>query len=217
MELLEFAWARCLDGYRREPKKLLSAKMEAKLKTGRWVNVDPHPGSEMIRPNSDRFERTQPLKNVLFKIFADWEATPDGMVHFCNAYGQLWIPGASGIEQVDWLLAEQKALRHVLKLLNAGDPSQLIRRFDVSWAGGCVFKLRRSDGGSLLPVLIPESLIQAMWFQLALYAANPNIALLSCQRCRKPFYVGTGTKRRSTAKYCSNACKVADFKARQEA
>lgn len=38
--------------------------------------------------------------------------------------------------------------------------------------------------------------------------------VLRCERCGVAFEVGFGTGRRSTSKFCSNACRVAAFKAR---
>ena len=40
--------------------------------------------------------------------------------------------------------------------------------------------------------------------------------LISCEHCKSPYVVGTGTGRRNTAKYCSRKCKVAAFRARQK-
>jgi hypothetical protein len=186
--------------------------MAARLKQGRYINLDPYPGSKQICSSSARFEPCQPLKNVLFEVFAKWPSTPEGMVSFCNSYGRLT---SDGVEQVDWLLHEQKYLRICLMLFKSGDPTELMKRLHASPIAGCKLTLRRTDDG-LKPVLVPETLIQAIWLQFALHAAS-NTKLLSCERCGKPFEVGTGTKRRITAKFCSNACKVAAYKARQEA
>jgi hypothetical protein len=169
------------------------------------------PDPDNISPKSSRLERYRPLKIALFKTFATWDDTPEGMVSFCDCYGHL---EERRIVPVQWMLDEQRTLSITLMLLESGDPAELMKRLN-SWAAGCTFGLRRADDGSLAPILIPGSLIQAIWLQLALYAAS-GAKLLSCDRCGKPFQVGTGTKRRSTAKYCSNACKVAAYKARQE-
>jgi hypothetical protein len=55
-----------------------------------------------------------------------------------------------------------------------------------------------------------------MWLQFAFFGGG-GATMLRCGHCTKPFLVGTGLKRRSTSKYCGDACKVAAFKARQEA
>jgi hypothetical protein len=218
MELLDFEWTRCLDGYRLNKREPLSDKVKVEFdpgglgSLGNVLNPDP----DNISPNSGRLERYRPLKIALFKTFATWEATPEGMVRFCDCYGHLLgPPERQRIVPVQWMLDEQKTLSITLMLLESGDPAELMKRLH-SWAAGCTFGLRRADDGSLAPTLTPGSLIQAIWLQLALYAAS-GAKLLSCDRCGKPFQVGAGTKRRSTAKYCSNACKVAAYKARQEA
>jgi hypothetical protein len=82
MELLGFVWARCLDGYRIVKREPPSPEEVAEHRRRGWVNVDPYPNSDYITENSNRTERYLPLENVLFKIFATWEATPDGMVRF---------------------------------------------------------------------------------------------------------------------------------------
>jgi hypothetical protein len=214
MELLDFVWARCLDGHRIMKREPPNARDEAEARRRGWVNMDPYPSSDYVRPNSTRYERYVPLENVLFKIFATWEATPGGMVRFCDAYGSLRNAGGDWIIEIDWMLKEQETLRHTLRLLDSGDPTELVERLERGRAGGAL-RLWQAKDGSLSPYLVPGSLVQAMWLQLALHAASAA-KLLSCERCGSPFRVGGGTKRRSTAKYCSNACKVAAYKARQE-
>jgi hypothetical protein len=216
MELLDFEWTRCLDGYKLNKRKPQSDKVWIELPGGLGsLGNALQPDPDNISPNSSRLECYRPLKIALFKTFATWEATPEGMVRFCNCYGLLRAPEEQRIAPVQWMLDEQKTLSITLMLLEAGDPAELMKRLN-SWAAGCTFGLQRADDGSLATILIPGSLIQAIWLQLALHAAS-GAKLLSCDRCGKPFQVGTGTKRRSTAKYCSNACKVAAYKARQKA
>jgi hypothetical protein len=162
----------------------------------------------VIVRNSFRMERYHPLKNVLFAVFAKWEASREGMVRFCDAYGPL-----IGSDYVDWMLDEQCILQATLERLEAGDPVELIEQLSWRRYGNCAFTLRQTTLGTLTPTLIPQSLGQAMYIQLALHAAS-GARLWGCEHCSAPFYVGTGTKRRSTAKYCSNACKVAAHKKR---
>jgi hypothetical protein len=211
--MIEFEWKRCSDGYRRQDRRPLSAKTLRKIEKYRMVNVDPYAGSQDIWANSDQYEPTRPLNVVLFKVFADWEATPDGMVEFCNAYGQLRIgPGGQGIEPVAWMLEHQALIRQFVRRVEASDASGLIEGLKRGWGGNCSLRLRRRENGSLAPILVPDTLLSAMWMQLALHAAS-QAKLLTCHQCGKPFEVGTGTGRRETAMYCSNACKVAAFKA----
>ena len=182
-------------------------KMETYFAARPWIDRS-YWDSPMIVRNSHRMERYHPLKNVLFAVFAKWESSPEAMVRFCNAYGPL-----IGLDFVDWMLDEQRILQSTLKRLEAGDPVELIELLNQSDYGKCRFTLQQTALGTLTPTLIPASLGQAMYTQLALYAAS-GAQLWGCEHCGVPFYVGTGTKRRSTAKYCSNTCKVAAHKKR---
>jgi hypothetical protein len=215
MELLDIEWGRCLDGYRLEQTKPLSAAEEAYFRKRPFIDRT-YWNSSLIIQKSTRMERYRPLKNVLFAIFARWEASPAGMVRFCNAYGPLQAtPEGVTLTPVDWMLDEQRILQRALRQLESGDPLKLIEQLDRGRYGACTFTLRPTATGTLSPTLIPESLGQAIYVQLALYSAS-GAKLWSCEQCGDPFYVGTGTNRRSTAKWCSNACKVAAYKNRQE-
>jgi hypothetical protein len=217
VELIEFVWARCIDGYRVFKKEPPDPAEEAEYRRRGIVNLDPFPESDYITEKSRRTERYLPLENVVFKIFADWEPTPEGMVSFCDAYGPLynWQEGHSIITPIEAMLREQEALRRALIMFESRDPTELIAALDLGRAGRCAFRLWQTDEGSLSPIIVPGSLAQAMWLQLALHAAS-GARLLSCERCGNPFLVGIGTNRRNTAKYCSNACKVAAYKARKQ-
>jgi hypothetical protein len=227
-DMIEFQWTRCVDGYELRAPEPLSAKSKKFIKRRGLVSIDPYPGSLWIREASDRFEPTRPLSVPLFKVFADWKPrTAEGMRRFCDAYGALDFPGgglgsgslgpgSGSLKQADWMLHVQRTLQRALMLLESGDPAELSKRLASGHAGLCAPRLARREDGSLTLTLVPDTLLSAMWLQLALHAAS-DAELLSCERCAMPFAVGTGTGRRTTAKYCSNACKVAAFKARKEA
>jgi hypothetical protein len=159
----------------------------------------------------------------LFQSFADTPATARGMCDFFNRFGPLAIadggrPQAGCARYATSLLEvllEQAALKRAIAQLDSGDPyglSDLAARFNTGWS-----RLRaelRVEKGFVF-VLVPASLIQFLWLQFALHAAS-DARLLRCERCSQPFRVGTGTGRRGTAKFCSNACKVAAFRRRHD-
>src|SRR5438094_9317192 len=93
MELVNFEWARCLDGYRLQTPKALNANQGARIRKRRMVNVDPYPNSAYVLPNSSRFGRYRPLKNELFKVLVDWKATPEGRGVLCYFLRQLIVVG----------------------------------------------------------------------------------------------------------------------------
>lgn len=142
------------------------------------------------------------------------------MKSFCDRFG---LPGGGrpdlrgGRPQfvlVDELLRHQRQIRRALSLLQEGDSSALIKYWNSSEGTALIrTELRAGGDGRLEMVFAPPDLIQAMWLQLAQFACS-GTKLLRCERCNEPFVVGSGTGRRSTSKYCSNACKVAAFKER---
>jgi hypothetical protein len=205
MELIDFEWQRCLDGYRVVRSHVESA--------------------------SKRFERNRPLETpALFAKFAkDTSASAEGMLEFCNQFGLLGggrpdiprhIRGSNSLTtyesaRLDDLLLHHATMRRAFYLFERGNASELIRRCNADGLAGARIEFRQGPNGKLDWFVVPADLIRAMWMQFAMHACS-EAHLFGCERCGKPFRVGTGTGRRSTAKYCSNACKVAAFKARRQ-
>lgn len=202
MELIEFKWWRCLDGYRLDRSGLDSA--------------------------SGRFEHYRPLDTpALFALFADSPHTADGMLQFCNQFGLLggsrpditrdlnFLPTKEAVV-MDVLLGHHRVMRRALDLLEKSNPSRLVKAWNKAEQALAFVRteLRIDASGQLRMVLVPPDLIRAMWLQFAEHVCS-GTQLFRCARCDKPFTVGTGTGRRRTAMYCSNACKVAAFQARQ--
>jgi hypothetical protein len=219
MEIIEFEATRCFDGYRIRPAR----KRARPRPDARWVEMPqwtvPGAPDTYIEANSARFERYDPVRiSGLFRIFADAPETAEGMRDFAAKFGLPWDSDDSSgnvvAAAVGPLLAHRAALRAALDRLDAGDTTALVDRFARYW-GRVRLALRPKPEGGVEPVLVPFNLIQAMWLQLGLHAAS-EAKLLRCERCGTPFRAGTGTGRRDTAKYCSNACKVAAFRRRHD-
>jgi hypothetical protein len=207
MKLVDFEWQRCRDGYRLETK-----------------------GDDFwLASKSDRFDSYRPLEiETLFSIFAeDTAASAIGMHAFCNKFGLLGgsrrdlapMRGTRKSEGVagSVVLREHRRIQSALFLFHQGNHSKLVRYWNSAHGVGLVrTELRAGPEGRLEMVLMPPDLMSAMWLQFAQYACSPA-QLFRCQRCGKPFQVGTGTGRRRTSKFCSDVCKVAAFRERQGA
>jgi hypothetical protein len=198
---IDFQWWRCLDGYRLDRSGLTSA--------------------------SSRFELYRPLQITgLFAIFAkDTNRTPEGMQKFCSRFGLLGsgrFDVSRGTESkpthesvvLRELLVHHSRMQSALQLFERGDHAEFTERWNHSQGLGWLrVDLRCDLDGQFGMVFVPPDLIRAMWFQFVKFACS-GAQLFRCERCNNPFPVGTGTGRRNTSKYCSNACKVAAFKIR---
>jgi hypothetical protein len=107
------------------------------------------------------------------------------------------------------ILSEQRGLRALLDRAGRGDAVEAIKA-----ANKCL--QRTSDRLSLEPggrmVWTTESLMSFMFMEIVIAAQN-GVCLASCKRCGDLFLTGTLTKRRSTAKYCRDLCRVGAHRA----
>jgi hypothetical protein len=166
--------------------------------------------------------------------FIETAPTPEGMHEFCQAYGIPYgvQPGAvvaantPTFVPVDQMLGDHLEMRQAVKRYKAHppDPTRIIQRTNgVSERNGVPHPgvgtivrpmLRRMPDKSVRMSFELPDLMEAMWFDLACQACS-GARLLSCERCGKPFFVGHGTGRRSTAMYCSQTCNSAVYLARK--
>jgi len=198
MNLIEFEWGRCIDGYR---------------------VVKDSRGDQDVIAVSTRFELYRPVEfPVLFQTFADTPADVGGALNFVNKFGALGGLGniRQGNEQFHSFIEFQSSLRQAIDLAQAADWAGLIECYNKNQfgRGRLNSQLCHQPFGKVALVFVPTNLIQFLWLQFALHVGS-DAKLLRCERCGAPFRVGTGTGRRDTAKFCSNACKVAAFRGRQ--
>jgi hypothetical protein len=225
VDLIKFDWTFCLDGYEfrsaPDPSDPLNPRIE-------------------IAAKSNNFQAYQATKfPTLFQQFVDKPASAEGMRDFAVYFGLL--EGAdceilAEVADLSAMLAHRASMRRVLELFDQGDSAGLVIAFHEGGWGKLRMELVFDPNGRyrrlpptefseahhfqraaprLASVLVPTSLIQFMWLQIAMYAQS-NATLLRCDRCGSPFIVGTGTGRRGTAKFCSNACKSADYRERHK-
>ena len=212
MEIFDFRWWVCLDGYRLEkgePRFFPSGRV---LPGGR--------SSFSLTNASGRFRCYEPLKiPALYARFAEeFESSAEGMQDFCRLYG---LPGGGRPDMAPLQTAPKSEGVLVDVLLDSPNaapqsaqtpPARRHVRADkllefLAWHRGNPRASRAGSGGQLELALIPPDLIQAMWLQLAQDACS-GARLFRCQRCNAVFVVGTRTGRRSTAKWCSVNCRV---------
>jgi hypothetical protein len=199
MDLIEFECGRCIDGYRSRRRD---------------------DGEIEIEAMSQRFEPYRPAQfPVLFQMFADTPPTAEDAVNFSSKFGVLGGTGLS-INIFNTSLSEfinfQTSLREAIDAATVEDWPRLVELFNSRefGRGRIQSRLTHIPRGKVGLVFVPTNLIQFLWLQFALHVGS-DAKLLRCERCNAPFRVGPATGRRETAKFCSNACKVAAFRGRQ--
>jgi hypothetical protein len=205
--VIDFEWTKCRVGYRRIVGR-----------DGR-----PKDGIETASLHVDRF-RPLEISPTLYAIFADNESSVEGAIDFCNRFGLLTIRQTEGggiSTSLRDFFRQQAEIKRAVALYERGDLAALAKRINYASRGErlppmTLFAPRvdLNAEGRLKLSWVPQHLLSAMWLQLALDAAG-GCTLVRCEHCQKPFVFGVGTRRRSTAMYCSRACNMAAFKARQ--
>ena len=217
-ELLEFSWPVHRAGYELREGVPNQGKRASEI----LLSKDLSPGLHIVARGKD-YDWREPLKGGLsvFRNFIDAEPTPEGALKFTEAYGLLTELDAYNITPsclVSGWLYRQKTMRDALKSWEAGDISGLIMSFATNKLGELTTKLRSNKSGTSIDlVLQPRSLWSFMHLEFALLISN-KAELKQCENCGTWFPYGTGTGRRSKARFCSDPCRKASHaKAKREA
>jgi hypothetical protein len=127
-------------------------------------------------------------------------------IDFISRFG---LPEACRVP-CDWVLDAQQQLRDLLCDAGSGDVGRAVNAAKVSLhlASDNRFSLR-SDGRVAVTV---GSLMSFMRLETAMVVEN-DARVASCKRCGDLFLYGHGTKRRSTATYCRDICRVGAHRA----
>lgn len=177
-----------------------------------------------IEPAGPDFDRYRPFEvNALFAHFAD-ASTDAKLLLFCDKFG---LPVGQLIQQLvarnrflgrihrtnlKELRRHQANMQRAVKAFESDDLSEIMNICNVTESIVSMrIQLRRDAAGKLGMFFEPPHLLGAMWLQFATLVCSGG-SLCRCQRCGAPIAVGTGTGRRTTAMYCTNACKVATHK-----
>ena len=217
-ELLEFFWPVHRAGYALASGAELGRKTPADALLGKsagadhWlVPVDKTPPSA-----SDAYAKVidfrDPLKLGLcvYRNFVDWNATPEGALRFTDSYGFLFEHDYSKPQGMllDTWLSHQKNMRSaILAWERKSDVSKMVFDFNAVDLGPLKTKLRQNRSGKgVYVVLQPKSLWAMMWVEFALQISNQS-GIRQCEWCSNWFPYGTGTGRRSKARFCSDPCR----------
>jgi hypothetical protein len=200
---LRYVHTRCIDGYR-----LLPAEKPKRANASAILIAK----EERFEPMSARLDPYEPLR--IERLFTRFAEVKDGAsaLRFLGAFGY-------PLSDDGWTLAPMlraaAAMREAIAALKADDRKMLLHLFAEAGIGRLTTELRLIDGAFAI-VLVPTSLLQAMWIQFAQVVVS-GAAIASCEQCGAIFPTGTGTGRRNTARFCSDSCRKAHLYQRRVA
>ena len=184
----DFSLSRCRDGYHLEERQDGSYIVPVSASSERW---DPREAGLSI-----------------FRNLVAAPATPDGALAYTNRFGmllderelavkewlthRLYMAEAFGKAEVgDWVGLQIDLGRYPLGQMSTGIHSEP----DEPWAMRLVLK--------------PRSLVQMAWVEFVLLITS-EAQFRQCDMCGAWFAYGSGTNRRSSARFCGPACRKAN-------
>jgi hypothetical protein len=183
VDVRNFVWTRDLLGYR--------------LWSGRTRVVGSGAETESYKP----LERNENL----FGQFASIPPTPEGLLEFMTKFGPLTAEGLSSIgEDVHSVLNHARAMAAFLGAAETGTS------LATSLPNLPEVRLTLQVGDQALrPALklIPETLLDALWLQVAEALAG-DCQIRRCHQCGSWFAAGHGFGRRYDAKFCSDEHRI---------
>lgn len=205
-ELLQFEWERDLAGY--------------EIVTREGVLLGGGTQTKWIRAKGGRKERYRPLEDAsLFRRFAQLRRTESSVLAFARNHGLLGFglearSRSSSEEPISSWHSSIDVVRRMVVLLDHQEWPVLSDMFDKAELGRMTVRLPTWNRHGVNLVVEPNSLRSAIYLQLA-RSASSNERWRQCTRCSAWFAYGPGTGRRSTAEYCSDACRKSAFIERQ--
>ncbi len=175
--------------------------------------------------NGRETERYRPVDMypALFMELADSEATREGAARFISRYGLPNVVENNSIQTpaVLWTVlgnikAIKSAVRSWERYRKTGKAEALIKRVtdELLREANLYVELRETpEHDTLSMVLVPISLIAAIWLQFA-QAITANYGFRQCDECLTWFQVAPG-KGRPEKRFCSNACSMRAYRKRK--
>jgi hypothetical protein len=209
-ELLEFSWPLHRKGYalrelsKKRATDLLLHGKSAEPKKDLW-----------IVPKSKQVDLRRPLDlgKSVFRNFVDWETTPEGALRFTEAHGFLFKHSYDEPQRMlvgEWLSRQKNMRSAILNWEKEADIWKMVFDFNAVDLGPLKTRLsvNRPENGVFV-TLEPASLWSMMWLEFALHISNKS-GIRQCEWCADWFPYGTGTGRRSKARFCSDPCRKAN-------
>jgi hypothetical protein len=159
-------------------------------------------------------DHREPLKSGLsiFMKFLGCSHTPEAALKFTEAHGFLFSdsyhePQGEFLDK--WLNHHEIMSSAVSNWDQNQDVWEMVEDFNKVNLGPLKTRLKGNrTGTSVSLVLQPESLWAMMWIEFAIHVSNKS-GLRECEWCGSWFPYGTGTGRRSKARFCSDPCRKA--------
>jgi hypothetical protein len=164
-----------------------------------------------ITPQMEAVETRDVARSGLcvFRNFVGTPSNAEGAVRFTDAYGFLDPEDIdrtpSGFFLIRWL-AYQESMKNIVERYEEGGMDLIaddLPKFQQAKFSG---RLVLEKTGRF--VLQPPSLWAYMWLEFGLFITNQT-GIRQCDWCGTWFPFGTGTSRRSKAKFCADKCRKA--------
>ncbi|HJN45669.1 MAG: helix-turn-helix domain-containing protein [Vicinamibacterales bacterium] len=171
---------------------------------------------------------------TLFRIFASIDPRDrDAIRAFANAYGLLGVPA----QDQAWSRNERRAAHaaygesHLAWAWEIARMQEAIEQWNDQRTEGSLWpdmnklvkqhlsrvhlEVRRDSAGEYRLGFAPDTLLSAMWLQLAL-AVVGNQEIVLCKFCSRPIEISTAkTGYRTNRAFCSDSCKTLDYRRRK--
>jgi hypothetical protein len=206
--VIRLEWATAFDGYRIER----APPMDDALRDTLVANAADHDPFRVVAKNK-RFKRysVEGTSDEVFMDFANTPLTPEGVLAFAERWGLPSSPKGPAWLEADFY-APIRSLRTVIKLAGTGDPATIERSIKKNNIGVCSVLFSRLPGDSSPRVFMqPKNLLAFMHLEFMQTLAG-SAHFRPCAHCGFFFTIGVGTGKRKTRMYCSENCRLRQYR-----
>lgn len=193
----------------------------------RALLISGRPPSATIKRKGGPLRSYRPLDDYpgLFLEFAHTRRTPEACIDFTNRFGFLGLssfgvrPDEIESERFDdWKDSSwgvERMVSCIETALNNSEPlGGLAKSFNEMARPHMRLRMTCKPGGTPEPAVVPDTLYGALWLQVATQISVAK-QYRQCKSCSTWFPYGPGTGGRSTKVFCSDRCRTAWKRKRQ--